>query len=118
MGAADSNYRHQLLAPAPPMHYHCRIPTGRRSVLAVDRPRRTTMSAAARRRLGAVVSALAFLSCCPAAPNALAADAETVTIYRDQFGIPNIFADTEEGAVHGMGYAQAEDRLEELLKQY
>jgi acyl-homoserine-lactone acylase len=44
--------------------------------------------------------------------------AEEVTILRDDFGIPNVFADTEEGAVFGMGYAQAEDRLEELLKQY
>src|SRR5437762_7179565 len=43
---------------------------------------------------------------------------EEVTIYRDDFGIPNIFAATEEGAAYGMGYAQAEDRLEELLKQY
>jgi acyl-homoserine lactone acylase PvdQ len=43
---------------------------------------------------------------------------EEVTIYRDEFGIPNIFASTEEGAVYGMGYAQAEDRLEEILKQY
>jgi acyl-homoserine lactone acylase PvdQ len=43
---------------------------------------------------------------------------EEVTIYRDEFGIPNIFAATEEGACFGMGYAQAEDRLEEVLKQY
>src|SRR5436305_1187780 len=46
------------------------------------------------------------------------AKAEEVTIYRDEFGTPNVFAATEEGAVFGMGYAQAEDRLEELLKQY
>jgi acyl-homoserine lactone acylase PvdQ len=43
---------------------------------------------------------------------------EEIVIYRDDFGIPNIFASTEEGAAFGMGYAQAEDRLEELLKQY
>src|SRR5713226_3390589 len=43
---------------------------------------------------------------------------EEVVIYRDDFGIPNIFATTEEGAAYGMGYAQAEDRLEEILKQY
>ncbi len=43
---------------------------------------------------------------------------EEVTILRDDFGIPHIHADTEEGAVFGMGYAQAEDRLIELLKQY
>jgi acyl-homoserine lactone acylase PvdQ len=43
---------------------------------------------------------------------------EEVTIYRDEFGVPNIFAASDEGVVYGMGYAQAEDRLEELLKQY
>lgn len=47
-----------------------------------------------------------------------AADSEEITIYRDEFGVPNIYAKTEEGAVFGMGYAQAEDRLEELFKQY
>jgi acyl-homoserine lactone acylase PvdQ len=46
------------------------------------------------------------------------APSEEVTIYRDDFGIPNIFAQTEEGAAYGMGYAQAEDRLEEIFKQY
>ncbi len=51
-----------------------------------------------------------------AAPQAAAS--EEITIYRDEFGVPHIFAPTEEGAVFGMGYAQAEDRLEELLKQY
>jgi acyl-homoserine lactone acylase PvdQ len=43
---------------------------------------------------------------------------EEVTILRDDFGTPNIFAETAEGAVYGVGYAQAEDRLAELLKQY
>src|SRR5262245_19907959 len=43
---------------------------------------------------------------------------EEVTVYRDTFGIPHIFAASEEGAAYGMGYAQAEDRLEELLRQY
>src|SRR5262249_18282959 len=43
---------------------------------------------------------------------------ETVTIVRDHFGVPHIFADDEEGAAYGMGWAQAEDRLEEVLKQY
>ena len=44
--------------------------------------------------------------------------AEKVTIHRDEFGIPHIFAGSDEGVVYGMGYAQAQDRLEELLKQY
>ncbi|HXF05578.1 MAG TPA: penicillin acylase family protein [Blastocatellia bacterium] len=45
------------------------------------------------------------------------AAAEAV-IYRDEFGIPHIFADTLEAAAYAVGYAQAEDRLEELLKNY
>jgi len=48
----------------------------------------------------------------------LGGEKEEITILRDNFGIPHIFAKTEEGATYGMGYAQAEDRLEELLKQY
>jgi penicillin amidase len=44
--------------------------------------------------------------------------AEEVTVLRDDFGVPHIFATTEEGVAYGMGYAQAEDRLDELLRQY
>ncbi len=44
--------------------------------------------------------------------------AEEVKIVRDDFGIPHIFADTDEGAAYAFGYAQAEDRLEQLLKNY
>jgi acyl-homoserine-lactone acylase len=40
------------------------------------------------------------------------------TIYRDEFGIPHVFAQTLESASFAIGYAQAEDRLEELLKNY
>jgi acyl-homoserine-lactone acylase len=47
-----------------------------------------------------------------------AQDDEEIVILRDPFGVPSIFAKTEEGAVFGMGYSQAADRLEELLKQY
>jgi acyl-homoserine-lactone acylase len=47
-----------------------------------------------------------------------AAGAEKVEILRDSFGVPHIFAQTEAGAMFGSGYAQAEDRLEELLKNY
>src|SRR5207245_10833691 len=64
------------------------------------------------------LAALAALAALVAVPAADDPAAEEVTVYRDEFGTPNIFARTEEGAVFGMGYAQAEDRLEELLKQY
>lgn len=40
------------------------------------------------------------------------------TIYRDEFGIPHVFAANLESAAYAIGYAQAEDRLEELLKNY
>ena len=40
------------------------------------------------------------------------------TLYRDEFGIPHVFAPTIEKAAYAIGYAQAEDRLEELLKNY
>ena len=43
---------------------------------------------------------------------------EKVEILRDEFGVPHIFAKTDVGADFGSGYAQAEDRLEELLKNY
>lgn len=43
---------------------------------------------------------------------------DEATIYRDEFGIPHVFAPTLESACYAVGYAQAEDRLEELLKNY
>src|SRR6516165_5162224 len=46
------------------------------------------------------------------------AEDSSTTIYRDDYGIPHIYAPTLEAAAFAMGYAQAEDRLEELLKNY
>ncbi|MEI6537312.1 MAG: penicillin acylase family protein, partial [Verrucomicrobiaceae bacterium] len=43
---------------------------------------------------------------------------DEITIYRDEFGTPHIFAPSAEDACYANGYAQAADRLEELLKQY
>ncbi len=43
---------------------------------------------------------------------------DEATIYRDEYGIPHVFAQTLEAASFAIGYAQAEDRLEELLKNY
>jgi penicillin amidase len=45
------------------------------------------------------------------------ANGET-TLYRDEYGIPHIYASSLEAAAYAVGYAQAEDRLEELLKNY
>lgn len=44
--------------------------------------------------------------------------AGSAEILRDEFGVPHIFASTLEDAAFAIGYAQAEDRLEELLKNY
>lgn len=38
----------------------------------------------------------------------------SVRIYRDNFGIPHIYANTEEELAYGLGYAIAEDRLGQL----
>jgi len=43
---------------------------------------------------------------------------DDATLYRDEFGIPHVYAPTLEAAAFAVGYAQAEDRLEELLKNY
>jgi hypothetical protein len=40
------------------------------------------------------------------------------TLSRDEYGIPHVYAPTLEAASYAIGYAQAEDRLEELLKNY
>lgn len=40
----------------------------------------------------------------------LRAETETVELVRDQWGVPHIFADTDAGAMYGLGYATAEDR--------
>ena len=41
--------------------------------------------------------------------------AETVTIRRDEWGVPHIFADSPKGGAFGLGYAQAEDRIADVF---
>jgi acyl-homoserine lactone acylase PvdQ len=41
---------------------------------------------------------------------------EDVTIYRDTWGVPHIYARNESAAAFGLGYAVAEDRLEDLCR--
>jgi acyl-homoserine lactone acylase PvdQ len=43
---------------------------------------------------------------------------DRVEILRDEYGVPHIFATTAAGAAFGSGFAQAEDRLEEMLRNY
>ena len=44
------------------------------------------------------------------------ADAGKTVVYRDTLGVPHIYAPTVEAGMYAMGWAQAEDRPEELLK--
>ncbi len=52
------------------------------------------------------------------APSQSARRSISALISRDDFGIPHVFAPDLETAAYAVGYAQAEDRLEELLKNY
>src|SRR5258706_489722 len=62
--------------------------------------------------------ALILSALLPSLPNVSASETKQATIYRDEFGIPHVFAPTLEAAAYAIGYAQAEDRLEELLTNY
>lgn len=57
--------------------------------------------------------ALAFVLLVPEFGAKTAADAlsNEITVIRDSYGIPHIFARTDEGAMFGLGYVSAEDRL-------
>ena len=52
----------------------------------------------------------AALACLGAMP----ARAGEATLYRDTWGVPHVYADTEAAGYHALGYAQAEDRLEDI----
>jgi len=43
-------------------------------------------------------------------------DPNQVTIYRDTWGVPHIYADSETAGAYGLGYAQAEDRLGDIYQ--
>jgi len=36
------------------------------------------------------------------------------TLYRDTWGVPHVYADTEAAGYYALGYAQAEDRLADI----
>ena len=48
----------------------------------------------------------------------LAARAQNVTIIRDDFGVPHIYAKTDADAVFGLLYAQAEDDFKRIERNY
>ncbi len=43
---------------------------------------------------------------------------QEATIYRDTWGVPHIYAESEEAAAYAHGYAQAQDRLPDVLAAY
>ena len=45
-------------------------------------------------------------------------DAGRTVVYRDTWGVPHIYAPTMEAGMYAMGWAQAKDRPEELLKNF
>ncbi len=45
-------------------------------------------------------------------------DADKTVIYRDTWGVPHVYAPTENAAMYAMGWAQAQDRPEEVLKNF
>lgn len=74
-----------------------------------------------RKLLAALASAALLALCLPPAARAgdagfttLAVDGEQVQIYRDGFGVPHIFAETNRGLFEAYGYTVAQDRLWQL----
>ncbi len=64
-------------------------------------------------RRQALITLIAALLCaCAGTPSR---SVQTATIYRDTWGVPHIYADNEEAGFYALGYAQAQDRLPQLL---
>jgi acyl-homoserine lactone acylase PvdQ len=63
---------------------------------------------------------VAGLMCVPAGPFRLSPDdlASRVTIYRDTYGIPHVFGETDASTMFGFAYAQAEDNFWRLEDNY
>ena len=64
-------------------------------------------SAFVKRTSQCVTGALAALLATPAG-------AGEATLYRDTWGVPHVYADSEAAGYYALGYAQAEDRLEDI----
>jgi penicillin amidase len=54
----------------------------------------------------------------PTPTDAATALAQTVTIYRDGYGVPYIYGPTDASAVFGFAYAQAEDNFAQIEESY
>ena len=68
-----------------------------------------------------VLAAVAVLICCSPArvpPSPPADLASRVTIYRDTYGIPHVFGETDGSTMFGFAYAQAEDNFWRIEDNY
>ncbi len=75
--------------------------------------RAKTLRSELSQRSHVVIAAAVFCAAC--ASVAPQRPAQKATIYRDSWGVPHIEAATEEAGFYALGYAQAQDRLPELL---
>ena len=73
----------------------------------------TETGQADRCRRFAVLALAGLLAACSAQD--LKPEPGRVTVYRDTWGVPHIYGDTEEAGYYGLGYAQAEDGLQRVL---
>ena len=73
-------------------------------------------------RLRALAVALAWIACSPQrasqSPPAEPGLADRVTIYRDTYGIPHVFGETDASTMFGFAYAQAEDNFWRIEDNY
>ena len=76
-------------------------------------PTETSKSNAICRREFALLMTLGALLLLPGA-----LQAQTVTIYRDKFGVPSVVADRLPDAIYGLGYAMAQDNAEQMARNF
>ncbi len=76
-------------------------------------------------KIAAIIGILILSGCTSETPvvttaelDRLAARAETITIIRDDFGVPHIYGATDADAVFGLLYAQAEDDFPRIERNY
>ena len=68
-----------------------------------------------------VILTLAAAACggpLPPSTDSTALLAQSVTIYRDRYGVPYIYGPTDASAVFGFAYAQAEDNFDQIEDSY
>ncbi|MEX2285959.1 MAG: penicillin acylase family protein [Planctomycetaceae bacterium] len=65
---------------------------------------------------GWLMAAFAFWLLAPLSNAADDSSQRTVTVYRDTWGVPHVYAETAAAGAYGLGYAQAEDRLSDIYE--